>query len=341
MNSSSHHGNESLPTLLVVLGAGASFDCANASSTTIEEWRPPLAADLFNISKRPQYEGILQQYHGANVLAADLAEQSLAGTLNLERSLRTYSRHDDDRLRHCFFDVPPYLNALITQVSRRYTKFHGTFVRFIISVLSDVPHYVVFVSLNYDNILEQALAKFDARFRFGELDDYVNYPQAIVIKPHGSIDWGIRLPSQSKRSTYSKRLIPEIPRDGFVPEMKKEMVRVDYYPALTAPLAEKTEHDFMCPISHLTTLTGRLPAVRKALFIGTSGWDHHVLRYLDGRLGTLKHYCVVAQDDAAEIRTRLVNSMSKLGTAQCVLFSHGFREFVGSTVLQDFLRQGA
>src|SRR5262245_45814584 len=100
-------------SIAVMVGAGASMDCANAASIVNDEWKPPLAKELFDISSRQVFDNVLSRFRGASALACELAELSRLPNLSLEQRLRDYHSHSDPRIRSHYLDVPRYLGALL------------------------------------------------------------------------------------------------------------------------------------------------------------------------------------------------------------------------------------
>ena len=107
---------------------------------------------------------------------------------NVERTLREYADHKDERVRGHFKQVPPYLRHLILRVVHTYTGGHnpGTHLRLVLHLLSR-GFEVAFVDLNYDPYIEMALASFDRALTIQAIGDYVAPGrQAMVCKVHGS-----------------------------------------------------------------------------------------------------------------------------------------------------------
>ncbi|GAJ08050.1 unnamed protein product, partial [marine sediment metagenome] len=154
----------SLSKACVVLGAGASYDVAGEGSPLINaNFRPPLARDLFDINGHPDYWYVMQSYNGAAVLSQELAPLILSGEISIERELRRYAEHKDERIRQNFKHIPAYLRDLLFRASTEYTHVPSSYMRLIIKLLADYPHDVLFITLNYDNLLESALERFDSR----------------------------------------------------------------------------------------------------------------------------------------------------------------------------------
>src|SRR5438874_9072993 len=94
--------------LVVVIGAGASFDCASDEVERDAGLRPPLVKDLFGNKK--DFAQILNHYPLAEMAAAEIRTTLRDEAVALEEYLRTRLRDADDayaRLR--YRQIPLYL----------------------------------------------------------------------------------------------------------------------------------------------------------------------------------------------------------------------------------------
>lgn len=160
---------------------------ANEGANTHDvAFRPPLAVDLFNIAGNSQYENIIQQYRGADTLAAILGPLIASGSEGVESALQRFSNHKETDLRRAFKDVPPYLRDLIFACSTKYVRNPGCFIPLVEALISEWPHDVLFIVLNYDDLLERAITWLYRSQRFTHLDDYIaEGRRAKVVKLHG------------------------------------------------------------------------------------------------------------------------------------------------------------
>ena len=282
-------------TVLVVIGAGASRDAANGSGPVPDNaLRPPIASEIFQY--RDTFEPILDRYPGAKRLQrAILGPKSrVGGEFDLEQELETL--RTAERTARAFYEIPPFLRDVFRRVSQHYLGHPETYLTLAMA-LADA-HDVAFVSLNYDTLLEQALQEAYQLAPIAGLDDYAANGRPLVVKPHGSIDWWWADPYGAK--TFDELLdslalglssdrLRFSPGGEYADEMRLRQRRggqqtgpdVLFYPALTAPLAEKGPDQILCPISHLEKLSEFQSHCVKYLFIGTSGWDTHVLELLN------------------------------------------------------------
>ena len=324
--------------VLVLIGAGASADCDSDAATCNEAFRPPLTAELFNIKDRTAFGPALNAFEGAIALAPDLAEQGRKGAFSLEHALRRLAEHDDPRIRRHFYDIPRYLSALFRKISEDFTHTPGAYVRLAQRLLADHPHRAMFVSLNYDNLLEQALHAFDPTFVFQRIDDYCdNLRQALVVKPHGSIHWSVDLIEQAGTETI---WFPDKPwRIKIRPSEVFHGSSFKTFPVISAPMASKGASDLVCPDAHLDALKKHCADTYKALFIGTSCLDDDILKILATQMPhiNLLHVVILGgKKEKDEIEQRVRKYLNPPGTRNLEVFDIGFRDYLNSDSFEMF-----
>ena len=282
---------QEMPKACVILGAGASNAVDNGSAPVLYDgdFRPPLASDLLAIGSHPQYFQVLDPYLGARALASILSPMSGQTTFALETELRSLSEHTDERIRQQFKHVPPYFRDLLWRASYEYTATPGTYYQLIKALLADVPHHVLFLVMNYDTLLEQAIDLFELRKKtiFENIESYVNEDrQYKVVKPHGSIDWFKVIGSADQAWEHlveSQDVLQRTTDDAIYiqnirgPLQLFEIEGNRAYPIMTAPLADKGIADMVCPTAHIEVAKDFLKQCRKFLIIGTSGLDEDLL----------------------------------------------------------------
>lgn len=346
----------------VILGAGASYDVRSAGSPVVNEGlRPPLARDLFNLDRHGEFRSILAQYEGAVVLAQNLAARSSLGDFDLEKELKRIAEHPDDQVREHYKHVPPYLRDLLMMCSYGYTSYPSCYIQLVQALLAEEHSDVLFLALNYDDMLEQALYRFTSgALRFESLDDYVRTSQpAKVVKLHGSINWFTPIGPQNTdwMTQVRNNDVLAKPSEGDI-HVKTSHGRSDQlrtyqieiagqhaYPVLTAPLAGKGAAAMVCPAMHLETACEFLTDCSRFLVIGSSGIDEDLLALLDQSVAPKSPWVqfVSGRSDIGEgVRQRFVSrvrafrSISSLDGA--VVFNGGFASYVASDALLKFLR---
>ena len=355
-------GEKTLPKICVILGAGASYDVRNEGSDFLNPGlRPPLARELFNLEERSDFRSIIRHYAGAVVIAQDLAPKSKASNFDLEKELRRIAEHTSGLRRDHYKHIPPYLRDLLTECSYGYTPYPSCYVRLVQDLLAEAPSDVLFLVLNYDDLLEQALYQFTGgTYRFESLDDYVRAERSVkLVKLHGSINW---FKSIGPLSTDWETLVRESDVLAKPPvseihvastrgtsdrsrtfDMQIAGQRV--YPVLTAPLAGKGAIDAVCPAGHLATAREFLSDCNRFLIIGASMLDNDLLDLLNGSINVAAGWVQIVSGNEAQgkkVWERFRSGGGLFGKvfspgAQ-VAFAGGFQRYGESGGLIEFLR---
>jgi len=282
----------------VILGAGASYDVHNGAVPVKDSnMRPPLARQLFE----PRFWQWMSQYRGAEVLGAELARlaQRQEVPFDLEAKLSEYASSKDQRTRDAFKQVPPYLRDIVNAVVGGYIPSPSSYINLVRRLLTDGTHEIMFVVLNYDVFLEDALNRYDTGFSFNDIPEYLQEGrQAKVVKIHGSANWAIPMPDTGGWHKSVRDFDPSLVSDAVVTVIHDRTETVNWrmpnralaYPHLTAPLREKS---FCCPEAHTQALRGFLAGCHKFLIVGTSGLDEDLLGVMAeccSDTGHLVHY---------------------------------------------------
>lgn len=334
----------------VILGAGASFDVRDeGTSRDQEDFTPPLASGLFN-THNPRFYEILHYYEGARFIANLLPREQALGK-GFEEALAYYANHEDEPLKTHFAHVPPYLRDLLRACSDKYTPDPTCYIHLVTEFLAEHHSFeVLFLVLNYDDLLEKALNSYDSTtYSFKAMEDYVQPERdAKVVKMHGSITWfrkfetsgGIGWLDAVKEP--SVRMRPPDTEIVVIDEHTRPRIRHDkcydmqtgsnwYYPILTAPLAGKQPDDSVCPTRHTSFAKEFLRSCRRVLVIGTSGSDADLLALLQESMKPesqpLIHFVGSGREAKASLE-RFQKEIEAFRSRFTVTFSGGFREYV-------------
>ena len=294
--------------LFVILGAGASHSCLSEKAAVPfdSDYWPPLTPDLFT-TKHRGYAEILAKYPLVRAAAAELA--TIESAVGLEAELRgRYRDSEHEHDRQIFRGVLPYFQELLYTVSEQFTKFPQNYEVLATKLLR--LKEVVFVSLNYDSLLDNALLTFDST-KTG-LDWYVRQTRNwSLIKLHGSIDWGVLIPGSDGMETFTApkadlstasgiMLRPGqlFEKRGFLSEKGAHGTEL-FFPALSAPVGEADE--LICPPDHVNLLRARLTETQPmhVLVIGYSGIDKEIVSLIRESGRGLKTLTIVDRDEAA------------------------------------------
>lgn len=290
--------------LLVIVGAGASFDCLQSDrgkSTVVRalgtsrEWsdvRPPLTQDL--VGPGTVVRDLALRYPFSQPVIDELRERLLVlpgrpgnRADNLEVALREYldrSRENPVASKHLAsfrFFLRDYLwlssdYVLTTEPTTNYTRL----VRHLYDWAVANHSHVCFISFNYDTLLDQACAN-----HWGlDIEDpgtYIADDFASLLKPHGSVRWAWRDPNTAPVGTSAEAAAARIARGepddptawtiitGQFPghsETPQNRALHPDLPALALPVDGKT--GFILPSGHQAFLDELQGRVRRLLTIG-------------------------------------------------------------------------
>src|SRR4029077_1891288 len=112
------------------------------------------------------------------------------------------------------------------------------------------------------------------KFRFEDLKSYISQQNYVLIKLHGSVNWGYEVENFPSEQASPQALIAAAPnlkiseRIRIVPNspMSREGDGTVVFSALSIPVANKDK--FSCPRDHIQQLEKMLPLVKKILVIG-------------------------------------------------------------------------
>jgi hypothetical protein len=182
--------------LLVILGAGASYDAVSGMSV---DRRPPLTNGL--VTDTQMTKEILKKYPAATAVY-DFLDRETKGSQwgdkaqSLEEALRRYQSRavSNPRVVTQMTAFRFYLRDLLFRAATNVVEERSgvtnyvTLARECIQWARETSRIVCFVSFNYDPLLEWALQEIDGFDPLG-MPNYSSGPDYYVLKPHGSILW--------------------------------------------------------------------------------------------------------------------------------------------------------
>lgn len=338
--------------LAIILGAGASHSINSAVSKALDNvgYRPPLTGDLFE--ENGYFSPILNKYPRAQVLASSISRALRSGTVGLEQLLKSY----DDRLRNGedspitrqFLQIPLYLNDLLGEVSQLFTKQPDEY-NILVNEAIDKTDQVLFLTLNYDTLLEIPLAQ-SYDINFSQKNDYISNPKWLLAKLHGSINWYHQFDSftlSKNRDSYFSNLyqqaLPLSISEDFImmpiPGHQQLFIGdMPIYPAITVPVAGK--YEYSCPPEIIYEAVKFLASCKNILIIGTAGNDKDLLDLLKANVTKGTRSLIVGREEKSvrEAAEKFAQGVPQLSTN----FSHfnhnmGFSGFIQSGEYDRFL----
>src|SRR5437870_2145219 len=197
--------------LVVLLGAGASYDCADEIGADLTPgYQPPLVYDLF--ARRPTFDVILNKYPGARARADEIRTAVIKRGTGLEDLLRRMAVSSSLSLRRTIWEVPLYLQELLGEISLNWVRAGSTkFETLIATIMESSFNEILILTVNYDRFVEQAVSSLMQK-TFTTLSDYIwscDGKEWALVKLHGSVDWGRRLRPSQKANTW-EQIIPRL-----------------------------------------------------------------------------------------------------------------------------------
>jgi hypothetical protein len=336
-------------TIMVVLGAGASHDCVSVEprNSLVRGWRPPLVTELFS----PRFEKVLLRYPMVHNAAPEIRQATTLGTpaqIGLEDYLRTAFRDSDDPDdQRTYAAIPLYLQELLVEVGRNWPTARDSY-QLLHSLLRRNFREVVYVTLNYDTLLDGILARGHPLSTF---DDYI-HPDTrwSLIKPHGSVTWRRRISNASGLPGWSFANPPANVEQVDILEhcWSDDLDRlrrshdernggfIEYYPALSVPLGPGVK-EINCPPEHLEWLASWLSkqGAINLLTIGYSAMDRGVLDLMAETGCAIKTALAVCGDGATAYQV-LGRIGERLGFEVDVMHQVCPGGFAATTMSEDF-----
>lgn len=303
---------------MVILGAGASHDFSYDERLKSEN-RPPLTCSLFD----DQYDEILSQYPGANILASEILQSG-----DVERFFQDQwhiiKNHYDPDLLNKIINTQYYLQHLFTTISETYKNNKRNNYSTLVSLISKYHvakhESVLITSFNYDTLLEQSISSV-LGYKYNNINDYIDTQRKIILfKPHGSWNWirefnfnflsSSKIHNQffstqiyDKKSTYAdlfEHLSSEILIKPSLNLTNNDNKHPEFLPQLLIPFTDKD--DFVMPSNHRNFLGANLTNIQEILIIGWKGTEQVFKDLLKTHIGERQIKITVAnkKDDTIE-----------------------------------------
>lgn len=285
--------------LLVIFGAGASFDCADKTKSSVnKEYRPPLTSQIFSrqypLEDRSTPGGI--NSFKDSILNRHFFASSIGHEYNPNTSLEIYlsglkiSNYASDRKKYLALCI--YLHDLFENISSRYlnASLDNNYHSLLLKLRKTQFPRINFLTTNYDTIFDATLEKLYT-FVFQDLNDYLNFQgdgkTFNYIKAHGSINWSFLLNDQCIELRESDNIINgriNVNDDLMRSIESANLVKINHmiasgkikFPAIAVPLGK---YKFISPVQ-VENFLGQKLNVSHILIIGYSGRDNTIFDLL-------------------------------------------------------------
>lgn len=336
-------------SLTVVLGAGASYDCAGPGVTASinEEYRPPLTKDIF----APRFNSILERHPAVRANLDELRSKLTQGG-DFEQILRDLFESAERSGNDWPFQVPLYLRELFWCVSLDFLKGSSKFNTLVRSVLESHFRPVMFLNLNYDLLLENALRDYEnSGFNeYNKIEWYLDSSKKwLYVKPHGSVNFARILencPSDSsgdyptrlkKRPNFSSpiQVVCWNRSSGAFYRPGPHSFSGYWYPQIVVPAGKGK--GFVCPEEHIDVAKQFIQNCKNFLIIGFSGRDEDIVSLLK-TMPDKSHMAIVSKTDAKQIFRRMCLHQPNLKAKNLKLTfcKTGFSKFIETPAFKNF-----
>ena len=337
------HKSYNAAMLMVVFGAGASYDSAPSLPVLAgypHQFRPPLSNELFQ--NRTAFASIASRYPQMLPIVPYLRALGEKSVEEILEELEIEGQNFVKR-RAQLLAVRFYLHDLLSECTRQWLTDSGRITNYRTLLDQIAKHYqteepIPLVTFNYDMLLEDALG--DHGFRNVSITDYIGTSSAFkLFKLHGSVNWWRVVRNSGGSNNIPHEIIEHAANleitDTFSNNIEGQSGR--FVPALAIPVRNKV--NFECPTEHLEELQRLIPKVSKILFIGWRGTEQHFLRLLKQSASSLRYCMFVARDrdDAAEIAKRVMEGIGKSYLVNTPLGEGGFTDLVVRRGAEPFL----
>jgi hypothetical protein len=332
--------------LLLVLGAGASFDAVpDRPAGTVFDHRLPLANEMFE--NRPEFRNDLAAFPELNAAIPHLINIPDSETIETRiQRLQDQADNADAARAQQLIAMRFYLSNMIWRCEQRLHETARGITNHL-TLLDEIQRrtaldeQVFIVTFNYDCLIERALND----NRFESIRGYTQHERYKLIKLHGSANWGRRLVKdpifsggggapnhQIVRSLIDIAPTIELRHEYFVVQDPRIPVLDGFpvVPAIAIPIQHKS--DFECPQEHVVALTDFLPRVTKILVIGWKAAEDAFLQLLAKNLKITSvaknnpSITIVGGSDA-DTETTKANLENRGIRGNFTLYGNGFTSF--------------
>jgi hypothetical protein len=307
-------------TLVVIFGAGASFDSnPDVPVGGFDEDRPPLANNLFDMDREATKAAAAAFPRAAPALMAARAAVKAGATIEGTLTRLQAEAEDDPHARSQLMALRFYLQRVLTQVPDAWDAKAVRQTTYV-SMLDQLARWqretdrrLCLITFNYDLLLERACTIVYGH-QFAGMDSYLSGPGFRLYKPHGSVDWA--QPASWRGSVYSdpdaaRRAICDDPdltaEDEYVQRSATDRViwrerqhgLVAWLPAIAIPVERKPA--VLLSADHRAALEADLSDAVAVLAVGWRAREDHFLQVLQHSLpgSPLPMVAVAESRDAA------------------------------------------
>jgi hypothetical protein len=318
-------------TLVVIFGAGASFDSnPDLPVDGFDEDRPPLANNLFDMDRAATRAAADAFPRAAPALMAARAAVKAGATIEATLARLQAEAQEDPHARSQLMALRFYLQRVLTQVPDAWDAKAVRQTSYV-SMLDQLARWqratdsrLCLITFNYDLLLERACTIVYGH-RFAGMDSYLNGPGFSLYKPHGSVSWAQPAawggshytdPDAARRAICDvSDLAPEaeyVQRSASNHVIWREEGRgvVAWLPAIAIPVERKPA--VVLPADHRAALEADLSQAGSVWCIGWRAREDHFLQILQDSMPSA-HVPLVAVAESHEAARETVDNVWRTG----------------------------
>lgn len=347
--------------LLVILGAGASFDslprdAMDALSYEDEQNRPPLAIELF--APRPLFGSVLDKYPECATLVGQLRRSIEGGGAVEEELERLLDRAEEHPLLHRGLTALRfYLQEVLWRCGVRWRELshgvtnYGDFLLRVDEWRHRTDEEVCVVNFNYDLLFDDALVS-TLGVDLSSVERFVVDERYKYLKLHGSSNWGrrVRAPGDThySKADHARRILIgnapdlDLTDDFVIRDPDQSPSDSSPYPSILLPaiaIPVTSKFAFECPESHLDTLDASLKETMKILVFGWRGSERHFLDRLSNLPGLAPKVQIVGASEEGTLETARNLASAGLDESRIDRFVDGFSDYLAADELESFLEE--
>jgi hypothetical protein len=321
---------------IYIIGAGASANSISMNGPIgkfkEDKFRPPLGNDLFH----DNFDSFILKYTGVRNFARRFTragtQQKTIEQLFEEEWLEIRNKPAMNlHIEH--IQVQFYLSELFNRISEKMKENYFKWDLFghlaeNLKANANRENATCIISFNYDTLIDNALQDV-FHFEYNEMSDYINNKNKIIlIKPHGSANWGWPFKFNQTPLQHQLNFISELQKNGYsMYRLMHEMLNQHhlnhqswnldhnnepnyvprytinrdgiqliknnnpYMPALLMPFKDKDE--FIMPSHHQIKMEAAMASAEEIVIIGWKGGEFHFNQKLNKKISQLKKITLV------------------------------------------------
>ncbi len=333
--------------LLIIFGAGASYDCDEDTISISNRVKIPLANDLINKDLTYVQEAMTRWPGAVSLLNRLVAlKTKIQIDFNLEEALYSELQRGNTSVQAQLLSFKFYIHDIIRNAERqvRSNNQGNTNYTALLNLLQlneiDTKFGISLVTFNYDTLIDTACTQTYPTWEFDKFEDYISgFDLVKLYKPHGSLSW--KQPYTTAHQPGRVGVIKALENHASFGATKNQQQIVNFFddnplivqgnyisePVLALPYREKTAFAF--PDEHKQSLIRDMEKITHILTIGWRGTEKHFYNEILSKISNSNKIKIlnvnpVTKDIEAAFRESILKD--KIGTTVGV--QKGFSEFL-------------